>query len=56
MLTKDDKPALYQLVGFIYDSNEKLLFLARRFMGMLGIWLHGEGRGKCALRWETRAA
>lgn len=50
MLTKDDELALYGLVGFIYDSRKKLLFLARRFMGMLGIWLHGEWRGKMCIK------
>jgi hypothetical protein len=49
MLTKDDELVLYGLEGFIYDSRKKLLFLARRFMG---IWLHGERRRKCILRWE----
>ena len=35
--TRDDELALKELVGFIYGSRKKLLFLARRYMGMLGI-------------------
>jgi hypothetical protein len=49
MLIKDDESAVYELAGLIYDSRKKLLFLARRFMG---IWLHGKRRRKCILRCE----
>lgn len=49
MLTRDDELAFYKLVSFVDDSREKLLFLARRFMGMLGIRLHGKWRRKCVL-------
>jgi hypothetical protein len=49
MLTKGDELVVYELMGFIYDSKKKLLFLARRFMG---IWLHGKWRRKCILRRE----
>jgi hypothetical protein len=49
MLIKDDELELHEWEGFVYDSRKKLLFLARRLMG---IWLHGEGRRTCILRWE----
>lgn len=49
MLTRDDELAFDEFVSLVYDSRKKLLFLARRFMGMLGIRLHGKRRRKCVL-------